>query len=68
MTNCEGYELSAALSILEKEGYKVQLSEVRSRKGVADCNSKRVVRQIPIDEHTVGIVFSCIKDTPTISE
>lgn len=62
MTDVRGLSLEEALSILESEGYKVVLSEVRSKKGVPDGNDKKVIRVRPAgSDGTVCLAYSVFK-------
>ena len=55
-------ELSAAEAMLRAEGYNVEASEVRSKKGVPDGSDKRVIR-VRLDEtgNTVFLAYSVFK-------
>lgn len=52
-----GFELSAAVLQLEREGYLVIAQEVRSKKGMSG-NERRVVREKQIDEKTVCLTYA----------
>lgn len=52
-----GFELSAAVLQLEREGYLVITQEVRSKKGMPG-NERRVVRETPINEKTVCLTYA----------
>ena len=49
MSDVLGYELAAAVAILEREGFSVETEEARSRKGMPG-NERRVIRQRVIDD------------------
>ena len=62
MTDVRGYSLSLAEEILRSEGYKVAVSEVRSKKGVPDGDDKRVIRVRMVEsENTVYLAYSVFK-------
>ncbi len=48
MKSVLGLELSAAVAILESEGYAVTVMEVSSKKGVSG-NERRVIRERTLD-------------------
>ena len=54
------YPVDEAKEALENEGFNVLLVEVRSKKGIADSDSKRVIRQRLTDDKTVELCFSYV--------
>ena len=64
MTKVLGLELEKAVALLESEGFAVETVEARSMKGVADSDSKRVIRALALDDRsvpTVQLVYSEFK-------
>ncbi len=64
MTGVCGFDLDSAMRIAENEGFAVSTVEVRSKKGVADGDCKRVIR-VRTDEaqKTVELTFAVFKTT-----
>lgn len=60
MINYIGFELNTAAEALKNEGFTIVVCEVRSKKGICEFDSKRVVRQKMIDEQTVELCYSCV--------
>ena len=54
------YPVDQAKEALENEGFNVLLVEVRSKKGIADSDSKRVIRQRLTADKTVELCFSYV--------
>lgn len=64
MTKVLGLELEKAVALLESEGFAVETVEARSMKGVADSDSKRVIRALALNDRsvpTVQLVYSEFK-------
>ncbi len=62
MTDVRGLSLSEAEDILRSEGHNTVSEEVRSKKGVADGDDKRVIRvRLVESENTVYLAYSVFK-------
>lgn len=59
-----GLPLDLARELLEREGVCVTAEEVRSKKGVPDGRSARVVRQTEIDETHAALLYAVFRTEP----
>ncbi|MEA5049551.1 MAG: hypothetical protein VB034_13240 [Eubacteriales bacterium] len=64
MTNVLGMPLDAAYLTLQREGFELVLKEVRSKKGIPDGTSKRVIRQTVLDEERVLLTYALFRTEP----
>lgn len=62
------YPVDEAKAALENEGFNVLLVEVRSKKGIADSDSKRVIRQRLTADKTVELCFSCVVTNVSVAD
>ena len=64
MTSVLGLPLEQARAILAREGVEVSAVETRSKKGVADGTSARVIRQITVDDAHVSLLYAVFRTEP----
>lgn len=64
MTNVLGFRLDAAVEALRRDGLKVELRQVRSRKGVPDGDDSRIVKQTVIDPEHVELLYAVFRTKP----
>ena len=64
MTNVLGMPLEAATSALEQEGFELITEEIRSKKGIPDGISKRVIRQTDLGEGRVLLGYALFRTEP----
>lgn len=69
MTDVRGLKLQLAEQILRAEGYNVNSHEVRSKKGAAGGDDKRVIRvRLAKTENTVCLAYSVFKTSVSKNE
>ena len=64
MTSVLGLPVEQAREILAREGVQVFAVEARSKKGVADGTSVRVIRQTVVDNTHVSLLYAVFRTEP----
>ena len=64
MTSVLGLPLEQAMVILTREGVIVSAVEARSKKGVADGTSARVIRQKIVDDTHASLLYAVFRTEP----
>jgi hypothetical protein len=64
LTSVLGFPLDQAIALLEREGVAVNVEESRSKKGVERGVDARVIRQDPLDESHVRLIYAIFRTEP----
>jgi hypothetical protein len=66
LTDVLGFKLDVAVQTLEQAGYKVKCLPVYSRKGIANADEARVIRQRFISDNEIELTYSEFKTGVTL--